>query len=612
MRITSLGRAASTALAVLALVAHGSNAATPPNPGIVPQQMELVGSINLGNDINAENILIAEGFAYITSRRKGLSIVDCNDTSHPVLISEFDEFNPPGGISDISIRGGYLFAVGGKSGMAIVDIANPKMPTIAGTLALDGYSVSVDVDESYAYIGSDGIKIVDVSDPRIPVLIGNVKERAIGYAWDLAVSGDFAYLAANMSHIIQVVDISDPSSPQLRGKVANTSANAARGVTISGSIAYVAIESDGLNAFDITDPDNPVLVGNVKTSGAIYEVAATDFRAAVPDSRDGLYIVDISNPSEPRHRNHRPLERGLYVDVAIFDGLFFAITKSGRIDILKDLLVDAVTMSAGHFSGTFLQKGKADSSYGSDYFLFIAGGGQDEFPLFSSNPQDAYRFCELSPADVRGQKLQDISKGRLLLESRMAMTANVLVMSDIPRLADFHAKQIAPKDIYQLQEEKDALLTQLVAIHSEFIGELNQLRSVTFVFTKRGKLLEKNYDFDSGILYVDSEFTFLPPCDERVGWKFNKYNKLASTFPLVCPGSTARKIFSRAEGEVGSRTVEVVIEFYGKLGGSKLECVFDTLTPFQLTRVTIRLNGQETPQEIQLERAGEEWRPLIR
>ena len=83
----------------------------------------------------------------------------------------------------------------------------------------------------------------------------------------VAVSGSYAYVAAEISDSLVVIDISNPASPVIRGSVVASLLDGTRGVAVSGSYAYVTgINSDSLVVIDISNPASPVIRGSVASS----------------------------------------------------------------------------------------------------------------------------------------------------------------------------------------------------------------------------------------------------------------------------------------------------------------------------------------------------------
>ncbi|MCK5660070.1 MAG: PEGA domain-containing protein, partial [Methanosarcinales archaeon] len=74
----------------------------------------------------------------------------------------------------------------------------------------------------------------------------------------------------------------------------------ATGVVVSGSYTYVADGRNGLVIVDISNPPAPTLVGSYDTIGYAYDVAVSGNYAYVVNGRDNLVtIIDISNPTAP-------------------------------------------------------------------------------------------------------------------------------------------------------------------------------------------------------------------------------------------------------------------------------------------------------------------------
>ena len=105
-------------------------------------------------------------------------------------------------------------------------------------------------------------------------------EDTIGSAWDIFVSGDYAYIA-DQSSGLTVIDISDPTNP---GTVINEdTSGGAYEVHVSGDFAYIADDTSGLAVIDISDPTNP--------GTPVYE--DTDNAYGLFVSGDYAYIADF-------------------------------------------------------------------------------------------------------------------------------------------------------------------------------------------------------------------------------------------------------------------------------------------------------------------------------
>lgn len=106
-----------------------------------------------------------------------------------------------GGARAVAVQGTYAYAGIGIS-LVVVDVSQPTTPTIIASLPLpiataNGYRsvvTAIAIEDGYAYVteGDGGLRVVDIMDPTRPVVVGLYD--ASGYASDVTVNGDFAYL----------------------------------------------------------------------------------------------------------------------------------------------------------------------------------------------------------------------------------------------------------------------------------------------------------------------------------------------------------------------------------------------------------------------------------
>ncbi|MFQ5644542.1 MAG: LamG-like jellyroll fold domain-containing protein [Thiogranum sp.] len=88
-----------------------------------------------------------------------------------------------------------------------------------------------------------------------PAVVGNLSLP--GFAWDITVSGNYAYIASGPAGL-QVVNITDINNPTLAANLP-LSGNALK-LTLTGNQILVATESAGMQVVDISNPQAPVLL----------------------------------------------------------------------------------------------------------------------------------------------------------------------------------------------------------------------------------------------------------------------------------------------------------------------------------------------------------------
>jgi hypothetical protein len=120
-----------------------------------------------------------------------------------------------------------------------------------------------------------------------------------------AVSGTLVYVA-DLRSGLQVIDISNPQNPQIVGSV--DTPGIASDLTVSDTFAWVADWSSGLQVIDITNPANLHRIGGYQSFGYVNDVTVSGHYAFLAEGArfdgtnsfgGGLVVVDITDPLHP-------------------------------------------------------------------------------------------------------------------------------------------------------------------------------------------------------------------------------------------------------------------------------------------------------------------------
>ncbi len=210
-----------------------------------------------------------------------------------VLGSAQTDFVP----EDFAVSGSHLYAAASEDGFRVIDISNPTLPIVVGSLETTSFGPqAVAADERYAYIAVaySGLWIIDVADPAHPVVVSTVPTP--GYAIDVAIQGNLVYFT-DRENGMYVVDVSDHSAPVVIGHL--DFGNDARGIAVQGSYAYVGRAYGGdLYVIDVSNPAAPFLVTDVAISGYPQEIAISGDHAYLACG-SSFVVIDISNPAFP-------------------------------------------------------------------------------------------------------------------------------------------------------------------------------------------------------------------------------------------------------------------------------------------------------------------------
>jgi hypothetical protein len=286
---------AAYTLTVTAINSYGSN-----QSNVLINISAIIATLDTPNNVRGV-ILSADGTkAYVADYSSGLQIIDISDPRAPTILASIDT---PGYARSVTLSadGTKAYVADESSGLQIIDISDPSAPTILASVYTPGYarSVTLSADGTKAYVpgGYSGLQIIDIGDPNTPTILASIDTS--GYAVDVALSADGtkAYVADDISGL-QIIDISDPSTPTILASV--DTSGYAWSVTLSpdGTKAYVADGKSGLQIIDISDSITPKILASVDTPDYAWSVTLSldGTKAYVADGKSGLQIIDISDP----------------------------------------------------------------------------------------------------------------------------------------------------------------------------------------------------------------------------------------------------------------------------------------------------------------------------
>ncbi len=205
-------------------------------------------------------------------------------------------FDTPGNASAAAVMGGFAFVADGASGVRLVNVSNPDLPSGAGSYSPTGSVINAWTETNLLFLalGTAGLEIVTATNPASLVRLGGYDTP--GDARAVQVVNGNAFVADGGSGL-QIISVTNPSAPTLRGSV--TTSNFANDVRVSGSFAYVAVGNSGVQVFNVTNPAVPVPVGIYDTPGSATAVRVSGNRAYVADGPGGLLVLDVQNPAAP-------------------------------------------------------------------------------------------------------------------------------------------------------------------------------------------------------------------------------------------------------------------------------------------------------------------------
>lgn len=242
------------------------------------------------------------------------------------------------------------------SGFAVFDVADPVNPLLLGRTYAYGGNQRVEVSWPYAFVGAEtGIRIIDILDPVHPTEVGFYEID--GELVDFAFAGNLAYVECrSITGWLEVVDFDIPTDPVLLGSCPASGFN----VALAGNYVYLPAYHDGVAVVDVSQPGNPRLVGRWDM-GIFVGLRIHDNRAyclwasgekkhegATRGLRDesGVMVYDLSDPVQPTYLGEyqgTEWARDIFFD----GGLAYLASGSGTATIL-DFAEPANPIVMGH------------------------------------------------------------------------------------------------------------------------------------------------------------------------------------------------------------------------------------------------------------------------
>lgn len=181
----------------------------------------------------------------------------------------------------------------GSGHLGVVDVSDPENPRSLARFELSHSAKGIDVDGGRVFLSSSyDFDILQITDELQMVEIGTWQ----GHIADLKARGESVFICAS-DRKLGVISIADPATPELIAEIRGNGYSVS--LDLVGDFALVAGgSSDQCDTIDISEPGNPVLLGEIFWYGVVNEVAAQGERCAVA-VENSLSYLDIGFPPRP-------------------------------------------------------------------------------------------------------------------------------------------------------------------------------------------------------------------------------------------------------------------------------------------------------------------------
>jgi hypothetical protein len=300
-------------------------------------------------------LALSNNILYAAAGPCGVQVIDCQRPANPQLSVALALGHNAGAVSTEGTRG---YVACGASGFVIADLAVPSQPRVLSTTPVAGPVTAVCPADGVAYVtaGDAGLAIYRVTGDGGTALLGNLDTP--GFASDIAVTGGYA-LVADGGAGLQIIDVRQPASPVWVVTVPTT--GIANSVVVRGTLAYLTaadfisgdlrVAGEGLLVLDVSNPRQPRLLGQCDTPGSAngltvegslaYVASApmlvpTSSLLAEAQGLDvvlGLDILDVSNPTAPWRVGGCPIGAGVARRVVVTGTRAYVACEFGGVQV---------------------------------------------------------------------------------------------------------------------------------------------------------------------------------------------------------------------------------------------------------------------------------------
>jgi hypothetical protein len=290
----------------------------------------------LGGAHEALDISSTGAVACVADNYAGLKVLDVGSPSSPMQIGSYDSAGSNPKAQAVAMRGtlACLMAnVWSPTGFRVLNLADPRNPTLIGTAGVFNPAYAVTLRDSLAYVGEvSKFQIFSVANPQNPRLVGSC--GLVNAPWDLCLVDTLAYVTCLPT---QIVNIKDPAHPVVVGTINNGDAY---GIGVRDTIALVG-GLFKLDAVSVANPAHPYVISSFPLPGeACYGITFDGSLAYVGTSSE-FRVFDFSDPSAMRCIGYH-LAPNAVLRVFRQDSLVYAACNNGGVCVFETTSTSAI------------------------------------------------------------------------------------------------------------------------------------------------------------------------------------------------------------------------------------------------------------------------------
>lgn len=301
--------------------------------------------------------LVVDGAHVYMVGPDGFDVIDVADAAHPVRVGHID-----GEWNDVTVvHGGgktiaYVSPIG-ENATGIIDATVPNGPIYAGIIP-NAYShtsfATTNTVPPRLYLGNytESVPVYDITSPLTPVLIASVPVEGSGIdagIHDLFVDGTRIYADKTLDGVVAVDVAAGFASPVELGRIQTSYSHATwagvaggRKIAIHGDEGMTASEGGAFLRVIDADENSPTFMQEIgryqsRRAVGIHNMVLVGDRAYIAYYQDGVRVLDLSNPTQPREIAHYNTFDVETAPGQPFEGALTVVVVGDRIYVADDL-----------------------------------------------------------------------------------------------------------------------------------------------------------------------------------------------------------------------------------------------------------------------------------
>jgi Tfp pilus assembly protein PilV len=272
---------------------------------------------NVPTDLDVRGGLIYISAQASSAGKPDFFVIDATNGASPVVIGQI---NTSPGLNGVDVVGDFAYLANQDTAnhLQVANISDPGNPYLISSYRLTGntsQALSIAATGTVVFMGTSNdagpeFYVVDVSNPSSPSVINNLE---IGGAVNkIFINNTKVYLATSKDDgEILIIDIINPGNPVVVATLNLPNTNDALGVYVNyqDNHLYAArkisssANSPEVLVYDVTDANNPLLLGSKEFAGDVYSAYGADnlmFLASSYSSEE-FQIYNATNPANMQY-----------------------------------------------------------------------------------------------------------------------------------------------------------------------------------------------------------------------------------------------------------------------------------------------------------------------